>query len=152
VCEARDSCADGWVVDGQSHAPTSILFFCFDLVIYLIFYLIIFDASEERRNPVATAVLRTFHILLKALGFTVYEKGALAVPVKISCPVILSVMPSLPRPHSRDTLSRIRHSTAFRPLIAIKKARTIQLVPTPLDDGIQLGDADRKVRTIQLER
>jgi hypothetical protein len=53
----------------QSHAPTSILFFHFDPVI-------IFDASERREaTQLETAVLRTFHILLKALGFTVYEKG-----------------------------------------------------------------------------
>ena len=29
---------------------------------------------------------------------------------------------------------------------------TIQLVPTLLNDGIRLGDTDRKIRMVQLER
>ena len=33
-----------------------------------------------------------------------------------------------------------------------QEPRTIQLVPTLLNDGIRLGDTDRKVRMIQLER
>jgi hypothetical protein len=87
--------------------------------------------------------------------YCIRERSSRRSRQNILCCDPLSVMPSLPRPHSRETVSRIRHTTAFRPqcsVIPIKKARTIQLVPTPLDDGIQLGDADRKVRTIQLER
>ena len=33
-----------------------------------------------------------------------------------------------------------------------QEPRTIQLVPTLLKDGIRLGDTDRKVRMVQLER
>jgi hypothetical protein len=93
--------------------------------------------------------LRTFHTLLKALGFTVYEKGALAVPVKISCAVILQDRTLERLSAGLGILQPSAHQCS---VIPIKKARTIQLVPTPPDDGIQLGDADRKVRTIQLER
>ena len=33
-----------------------------------------------------------------------------------------------------------------------RKPRVIQQVPTLLNDGIRLGDTDRKVRMVQLER
>jgi hypothetical protein len=36
--------------------------------------------------------------------------------------------------------------------IPIRKTRTIQLVPTLLNDGIRLGDTDMKIRMIKLER
>ena len=56
------------------------------------------------------------------------------------------------------TVNRNRNGTAFPPTvwqfsaIPIRKARTIQLVPTPLNDEVQLSDADRDVRVIQLVR